>query len=65
MERKNEKKEIMERLYKEMERRYDDIADLYNRLRNEYNDNVPFEQSEEDRIALCAILDIFDGHILD
>lgn len=60
-----EKKEIMERLYKEIERRYDDITDLYNRLRNEYNDDVPFEQSEQDRLSLCAILDVFDGHNLD
>lgn len=34
------------------------LDDLAFRLQDEYNNGVEFVQQEEDRIALCAILDL-------
>ena len=38
----------------------DDLYDLYNRLRENYNDDVEFEQKEEDRVIICNIIDAID-----
>jgi len=41
----------MDELLKELE-------DLYDRLVLDYNDHIPFEQTEEDRLAVGNVIDI-------
>lgn len=35
-----------------------DLEDLYDRLVLNYNDNIQFEQTEEDRLAVRNVIDI-------
>ena len=39
---------------------YEELDDLCKRLQEDYNCGEEFEQEEEDRLALCGILDSFD-----
>ena len=51
----------LRRLYKAIQSRYDDLDNLARRLQDDYNDeDKPFEQNEQGRLDLCAILDLFD-----
>ena len=50
----------LKKLYDTIKAYYDDLDDLASRLQDNYNDDVPFEQYEEDRLSICGILDIFD-----
>ena len=47
-------------LYDTIKAYYGDLDDLAKRLQDNYNNDVPFEQYEEDRLVICGILDIFD-----
>lgn len=40
---------------------YGDLDDLCRRLQESYNNGTEFEQYEEDRLALFALLDSFDN----
>lgn len=39
-----------------------DLQDLHNRLVSNYNDNVPFEQMEEDRLVVSNTLDLINQY---
>ena len=39
-----------------------DLQDLHNRLVANYNDNVPFEQLEEDRLVVSNTLDLINQY---
>lgn len=48
------------KLYKAVESYYEDLDYLAKRLQLDYAGDKEFEQTEEDRLALCGILDAFD-----
>jgi len=48
------------KLYKAVESYYNDLDNLAKRLQDDYAGDKEFEQTEEDRLALCGILDAFD-----
>lgn len=39
---------------------YAELDDLAKRLQDDYGVGERFEQKEEDRLAICGLLDIFD-----
>lgn len=39
---------------------YNDIDNLCKRLQDDYNDEISFVADEQDRLALCGVLDAFD-----
>lgn len=52
------------KLYNIVKSYYSILDDLAARLQKDYaggDDHIPFEQCEEDRLAICFILDYFDG----
>lgn len=51
----------MENLYNTIKNYYDILDNLTKKLQDNYNDNKEFEQNEEDRLALCSILESFDN----
>lgn len=59
-----ERKEIEEILYKEMERRYKVLDSLTKRIQDNISEDKPLIVDEDDRNALCAILDTFNGNNL-
>lgn len=54
------KKEALQRLYDEIEERYDSLENLTSRLQEDYCGKKEFVQDEQDRLDLCYILDLFD-----
>ena len=50
----------MRRLYKAINDYYNVLDDLARRLQDNYNNGKEFEQVEEDRLAICGILDLFE-----
>lgn len=50
----------MKNLYNNIKIYYNDLDNLTKRLQDNWNDNVEFEQDEQDRLALCMVLDCFD-----
>lgn len=51
---------LYKKLYDEIKQRYDSLNCLTLRLQEDYNEGIPFVQDEQDRLDLCAILDLFD-----
>lgn len=51
----------MGKLYNVIKQNYNVLDNLTKRLQDDYNNNKAFEQKEEDRLALCNILEIFDN----
>lgn len=39
---------------------YRQLDSLAKRLQDNYNEGIPFEQEEEDRLAICGLLDLFN-----
>lgn len=48
------------KMYNVVKSYYKVLDDLAKRLQEDYAGNKPFEQDEEDRLAICFILDYFD-----
>lgn len=51
------------KMYNVVKSYYKVLDDLAARLQRDYaggDDHIPFEQQEEDRLAICFILDYFD-----
>lgn len=51
------------KMYNVVKSYYKVLDDLAARLQRDYaggDDHIPFEQAEEDRLAICFILDYFD-----
>ena len=51
------------KMYNVIKSYYKVLDDLAARLQRDYaggDDHIPFEQDEEDRLAICFILDYFD-----
>lgn len=63
--KENANNDIKDRLYQEVKNRYNELNDLQVRLQDNYNNGTEFEQTEEDRINIGAILDVADGQILE
>lgn len=51
----------MKELFNTIKSYYNILDNLTKRLQDNYNDGKKFEQKEEDRIALCSILECFDN----
>lgn len=54
-------KEIKERLYQEIKKRYTNLDNLTKRMQNNVYENGTIEIEEQDINDLCAILDTFNG----
>lgn len=48
------------KMYNVIKSYYKVLDDLAARLQKDYAGDAPFEQDEEDRLAICFILDYFD-----
>ena len=60
MENILEEKQGLEKLYVVMKMYYNDLDNLTQRLQKDYTEEEKFEQSEQDRLALSMILDVFE-----
>lgn len=53
-------KSMYKKFYKVVEKYYSDLDYLCKRLQDDYNGVKDFNQEEQDRLALCMLLDTFD-----
>lgn len=51
---------MSKKLFNAIKDYYNILDDLARRLQDNYNNGKPFEQQEEDRLAICGILDLFE-----
>lgn len=61
----NKKIEKILELYNTIELYYNDLDSLAKRLQDNWNEDIEFCQEEQDRLALCMILDLADNIKVD